>query len=766
MNTTPSGGAVSRRSFLQQTGVATLALTAAAIATPIQARKPVFDTRWYRRALRWGQTNITEADPPQYDIQWWRSYWKETRVQGVIINAGGIFAYYPSKFPLHFRPAALGDRDLYGELAQAAHEDGLAVFARMDSNRAHEEFFQAHPDWFARDSKGEPYRAGERYITCINSAYYEEYIPAVMTEIIERSHPEGLTDNSWAGLGRGSICFCDNCQRRFREFSGEAIPKEKDWNSGVYRKWIQWNYRRRIEIWELNNRATRKAGGPDCIWSGMNSGSITGQSSSFRDYREICRRAEIIMLDHQSRSESAGFHQNAEMGKLIHGILGWDKLIPESMAMYQAGRPTFRVSSKPALEARLWMLEGIGGGIQPWWHHVGAYHEDRRMYRTAAEVTRWHEERQDYLVNREPVANVGMVWTQQNTDFYGRDNAEELVEQPWRGFSNALLKARIPWLPVHLDDLEAAAGKFRVVILPNIGAMSVDQLATIQKYVKNGGNLVVTGETSLCNEFGEPRPGFGLRELLGISPANKPPTEPGRGRVSLETAHSYLRLKPELRAKVYGPRSGKEPAPSGKRHPVLRGFDETDLLPFGGKLEPMDVDAGTEVLATFVPSFPIYPPETAWMREPSTDIPAVTARTLPSGARIVYFAADIDRRYSRDNLPDQQRLLENAVRWAGNDRFPLALAGPGLIDAHLYRQGERLVLHLVNLSTTGAWRAAADEMISVGPLEVAITPPAGMKVRKGRGLVSGKRLNVSRRKESIELTIPRLDLHELVVLES
>jgi hypothetical protein len=58
---------------------------------------------WYRRTYRWGQTNITEKDPVRYDIPWWREFWKRTRVQGVIINAGGIVAYYPSKFPLQHR---------------------------------------------------------------------------------------------------------------------------------------------------------------------------------------------------------------------------------------------------------------------------------------------------------------------------------------------------------------------------------------------------------------------------------------------------------------------------------------------------------------------------------------------------------------------------------------------------------------------------------------------------------------------------------------
>ena len=113
---------------------------------------------WYRRARRWGQTNITEKDPVRYDIGWWREYWKKTQVQGVIINTGGIVAYYPSKYPLHHRAEFLNGRDLYGELAKGAHDDGLVVLARMDSNRAAEDFYKQHPDWFTVDGDRSPYR--------------------------------------------------------------------------------------------------------------------------------------------------------------------------------------------------------------------------------------------------------------------------------------------------------------------------------------------------------------------------------------------------------------------------------------------------------------------------------------------------------------------------------------------------------------------------------------------------------------------------------
>ena len=59
---------------------------------------------WYKRITRWGQTNITEKDPVIYDIGWWRNHWKNTHTQGVIINAGGIVAYYPTKYLFITKP--------------------------------------------------------------------------------------------------------------------------------------------------------------------------------------------------------------------------------------------------------------------------------------------------------------------------------------------------------------------------------------------------------------------------------------------------------------------------------------------------------------------------------------------------------------------------------------------------------------------------------------------------------------------------------------
>lgn len=775
----------SRREFLQQAGLAAAVMTTAVgcasqSTVPIVDPGPITTTPWYKRTYRWAQTNITEVDPPNYDIAWWRQHWKRTEVQGIIVNAAGIVAYYPSKYPLQYRAQQLGDRDLFGELAKAAHDDGLVVVARMDSSKAHEPMYKAHPDWFAVDASGQPYTNSGLYVTCINGPYYEQFIPDIMREIIERSHPEGFTDNMWAGPARGSICYCANCKKRFADFSGgKEIPQQANWNDAVYRKWIEWSYARRAEIWDLNNKVTRDAGGPTCVWSGMNSASMVEQSSTLRPYKEIMSRAEITFLDHQSRPEADGLADNAFVGKMIHSVLGWDKLAPDSMAMYQHGRPAqFRTVAKSEPEARLWMLSGFAGGIQPWYHHVGAYSEDKRSYATAEPIMEWHKANERYLVNRKPVATVGLVWSQQNLDFFGRDNAEQLVMQPMRGFTLAMQRARIPFVPLHIENLEKESAGLSTLILPNFGAMSEEQVAQVRKFVERGGSLIASGQTSLYDTYGDPRADFALADLFGVKGGRPvaarggrrgggvgaPGTEPG-GFGAGGAQHTYLRLTPELRGAAYGPKSPDEPAITGKRHPIFAGFDQTDILEFGGTLaQGLTVDSAAQTLLTFIPSFPTSPPETAWMRTSHTGIPGLVVNESHSH-RVVYLAADLDRQYATNLFPDHGNLLANIVRWAARDSIPLEVKGRGLIDCELYQQSGRLILHLVNITGAGTWRAPMDELIPIGPIDVRVKLPAGISAKNARQLVAGGSHSARIENGWASLSVQSILDHEVVVFE-
>jgi hypothetical protein len=129
------------------------------------------------------------------------------------------------------------------------------------------------------------------------------------------------------------------------------------------------------------------------------------------------------------------------------------------------------------------------------------------------------------------------------------------------------------------------------------------------------------------------------------------------------------------------------------------------------------------------------------MRQPKTDIPGLIL-SQHGNSRVAYMPADIDRRYSREHLPDHARLLANVVRWAAGDDIPLSIEGTGLIDCHLYEQpfdrlrAARVILHVVNLTSEATWRAPVDELIRVGPFKVSVRVPARIAARTCRLLVA------------------------------
>jgi hypothetical protein len=483
----------------------------------------------------------------------------------------------------------------------------------------------------------------------------------------------------------------------------------------------------------------------------MMSGSLNYQARVFRDDAGVFRRTELIMLDHQRRFDDEGFQHNAETGLRLHSVGGWNKVIPESMAMYHLGDHNFRLAMKPTAEVRLWAAEGFAGGVQPWWHHLGAVQEDRRMFDTAEPLWRWHEKNERYLIDRVPVANVAMLWSQRNMDFFGRDDAGALVDDPWNGFAQALVRARIPHVPVHVDDIDRLVHELglKLLILPNLAALSDTQVAAIQRFVAGGGSLLATGASSLCDEDGKSRADLALAEILGAGvPESHAWRDPAhRATQAREWSQSYLRM----------------PRQEAARHEALRGFAGTDILAFGGALEPLRVTRPGDVALSFVPPVPLSPPEDVWMRQPETRIPGLICSQRPGGARIAYLPADIDRRYARDQIPDHAALLAALVRWCLRSEVPLEVDGPGLIDCRLFRSPAGHVLHLVNLNNANAWRTPVHELVPVGPVRVRVRVPARKAAVIARPLVREVKLVQAVRGPWHEVEIPTIADHEVVV---
>ena len=145
------------------------------------------------------------------------------RLDAVLLNAGGIMAFYPTKIPYHHRSQFLGKGDLFGDFAKAAKVAHMRVVARLDCNDVYEEAYKAHPEWIVRIDAGKPVMHAESpwlYKTCMYSSYFTEQMPAIFHEMNSLYDVDGFFTNGWPSTGRPTECFCDACRKLADHNSG------------------------------------------------------------------------------------------------------------------------------------------------------------------------------------------------------------------------------------------------------------------------------------------------------------------------------------------------------------------------------------------------------------------------------------------------------------------------------------------------------------------------------------------------------------------
>ena len=108
-----------------------------------------------------------------------------------------------------------------------------------------------------------------------------------------------------------------------------------------------------------------------------------------------------------------------------------------------------------------------------------------------------------------------------------------------------MIEARIPFEMVH-DGLldEAHTHPFKTLILPNIAALSDAQCEQLRAFVRRGGSLVATYETSLYDEMGVRRADFGLADLFGAAYAGELEGPMQNSYLAIEHDSTHMRLSP------------------------------------------------------------------------------------------------------------------------------------------------------------------------------------------------------------------------------
>lgn len=689
--------------------------------------------------MRWAQLAFVEDDPGNYDQAFWLAYFRRIHADAACLSAGGCVAFYPTKIPLHYRSKWLRDADTFGDLVKGCRSLGMNVVARTDPHAAHQDVFDAHPDWIAVDAAGQKRRHWSDpslWVTCALGPYNFDFMTQVTEEIVTLYAVDGIFSNRWSGSG---MCYCEHCRQNFKSFAQMDLPRTLDPRNPARRAYLLWHQQRLFELWRLWDSKI-KAINPNAAFL-ANSG---GGALSELDMSIIGQLAPTLFADRQARHGVMPPWANGKNGKEYRATMG-NKPIAGIFSVGVEEEYRWKDSVQSADEIRLWVADGIAQGLRPWFTKFNAKPIDKRWLPVVAGLYQWHFENSRYLRNEESLANIAIVYSQQTATFYGGENARAKVEDPALGFYQALVEGRIPFEMVHDRLLDAEhLSRFHTLILPNIAALSTQQCAQLTAFVERGGSLVATFETSLYDEWGVPRPDFALAHLFGASFA---------GRREGPMHNSYLALEPD--------------PTTGKFHPLLAGIeDATRIINGVNRVFTKNAHPGTALSPlTIVPPYPDLPMEEVYVRPTSQKDPGVFLRQIGQG-RVVYFPSDIDRTFWEVLSADLDRLLRNAVLWAAKGNLPVTVQGPGILDVAIWQQRNSLTVHLVNLTNPMMMKGPVREIIPLSRQTATIKLPVGKDVRQVRFLVdAGHRPAFHLQNQTIHLEIPSIALHEVIAID-
>jgi hypothetical protein len=712
---------MTRRRFLSAVPAAALPATQ---SPPPPTQRPSPD--WCDRPMRWAQLTLVENDPGQFDPQFWLDYFRRTKSDAVCLSAGGCVAYYPTKIPLHHRSAWMKDSDPFGTLVAGCRKLGMVVIARTDPHSIRDEAYEQHPEWAAVDAEGKPRRhwaSPHRWVTCALGPYNLEFMTEVTREIVSLYKVDGIFSNRWAGSG---MCYCEHCRRNFRSASGHELPRTTNPQDPARRAYLGWRQERLFELWRLWDAEIRRINPNACFIANSGGGTL-----SELNMKTIGEMAPILFADRQARRGLAAPWSNGKNGKEYRATMG-RKPIGGIFSVGVEERYRWKDSVQTAAEIRLWVADGVANGLRPWFTKFGGVIHDPRWLKVVEDIYNRYQRIERYLRNEEPLARVGLVYSQQTGTFYGARAEDHVL-----GMYQALIEARAPFEMVHEGRLAPEEiDRFKLLILPNLACLSDEQCGQLRQYVRRGGSLLATYETSLYDQWGLRRKDFALADLFGASWNEK---------VEGPMQNAYLRLE--------GP------------HPLLAGLEDAPRIIHGvHRLDVKPIAPLTQRPVTLVPSYPDLPMEEVYPRVPKTDIPEVYLRELGK-SRIVYFPWDIDRTFWEVLCADHGRLLRNAVAWAANEEQPVTVTGPGVLDVTVWRQKESLTVHLVNLTNPMMMKGPVRELIPVGEQRVRVRLPVGARVAKVQLLAAGRTVPARQSGAWLEVTVPQVLDHEIVAVD-
>lgn len=616
---------------------------------------------WWQRPYRMVQTNLRQPDA-LYDQRKLAQEAKAFGADVLLYNIGGIYAFYPTKLALHaVNPYMKGDA--LGDAIEAAHAEGLSIVGRFDMSKATRLGYEAHPEWFVHNAKGEALEYNGTYQACVNGGWYQDYSLDIISESLGQYDVDGVffnmfgyTNFTYSGHYFGT-CVCDNCRRRFHDMYGKPLPLKEDFSDPSYADYIEFKDRTALELRAKVYKHIKQVA-PRVAMTGHR-----GDSDLIR--METQRAVDRPQPEWAYQAgEQARWGQAYGRGKTVSSTsanfidFAW-RFVAETGA-YQLARAAQQIASGATLDFYL-----LGVMDQ----------DDKSAFADTSRLFHWHKENEAHYTGLKPASKIALYHSHAVVPGHGagayakRPASGKHAEAAFRGAYRALVEARLPFDFV-VDEVIAgpdgaeALRQYDALVMPNVTCLSDAEAKVIDAWVAEGGILLATGETSLYDHKGAPREKPALASL--------PITDRPMARQDMRGA--YFRVA-----------EGELP------------IGPVRLLMLDHAYYVAPAKEGTEAVLTLLPPQRFGPPELCFPDYEST-MPGAMIGQHGKG-KAIYVPWHADALYYRDSLPHTRTFLVDLLA-RHLEPAPVRIEGRGPVEVTIQDQpgaGKTLV-HVINYS--------------------------------------------------------------------
>ncbi len=653
-----------------------------------------------------------------------------------------------------------------------AHAKGAKVVGEVIRMHMTPWLQEEHPDWQVLNSPGQkPIRpeevAKQHVLGCWNSPYGDFFIKT-QVELVRRLDWDGYNMD---GFGCWQHCFCRYCRESFKKDTGLEIPTTTNVNDAKFRHYLKWRldrYTHFVARWTAALKEVKGdfvtapwTTGPGRWWHWMGAPGAEGTDAMHR-----VLDAPFLELLWDFPPDQGSNLLPAFTCRYYRGLCG-DR--PAWILPYLCEQGQFN-AQPPVAECEVREMTVLTNGClvaQGNWQqsaeaslsHFNKMMEEREPFTRGAKSLKWAA----MLVGESSRLLYGLPGVRTEVPLgewivSGVDTPDigKLAPGERRmpahmesavGVFRAMMEDHLPLDIVIEQDVEnlKTLSQYKVLILPSAACVSDKASETIRAFVKGGGGLVALHESSICDEFGDRREDFGLADVFGAHYKGKEDFS-ARWPNYPKTTEIYLGI------------AGADLHPIADdavvRSNYRRGSDRLQYIGWMTNVEPI---VGAVKLGRRL----AVPRE--W--------PFMLLNSVEKG-RSVYFAADMGQAYFIAPYQYQRKLISNSVRWAaGENRVPMQVDAPLCVQAAFYTQNEgtRRIVHLLNEVNTSANRAIPEnnpsqreEMIPVHDIKIRLSNPTITSAFQEPG---HRVLEVKRSEGAIEVVVPRVDVHSMVVLE-